>query len=518
MPVSDKPADNRRKRRTSPTGPHESLNEGVGSGVYAPRDEDAADMPQKDTKIHFESTSVSVGGMPDAQAANRDCADGGDARKKGLGRGEHRKGGKKDAAPGSSTRDFQNPGLKLTDLKELQQSLTSLKIPTLAAVSASNDISTYRNVRWETLNVSRKVIDMLHKVGFSYPSPVQVLSIPHAIRGTDLLVRAKNGTGKSASFIIPILNGIDTSRLVQAIILVPIRELALQISKVFMTLGRDLGIKSVPLVGGTNMTDDIMRLGAGVHVIIGTPGRILDMLSKKLCRVENNPIVVFDEADKLLDSLFYGSVYQLLQLLPGKKQMLLYSATFPQSIEGFVQQNMNSPLKIKVSEQNLQNIKQYLTKIKNHTKLPCLKSLLSILDFDQCIIYCNSIANVKNLAQKITSLGMSAYFIYSDMDQDERNIVYHNFSKKKCRILVSTDITTRGIDVPGVNLVINFDMPASSESYLHRIGRAGRFGTNGCAINFINEQHVSLIHMYENALGVNVLPISDPSFKDFCKQ
>lgn len=402
-------------------------------------------------------------------------------------------------------------------VEKLQSGIESLSMSDLG--HPGREVGAYKNIRWSSLKIKPSLAEVLYNVNYTFPSPVQLLAIPPAIEGKDLLVRARNGSGKTASFIIPILNKIDTSKNLQAVILVPIRELALQISKVIMTLGGGLGIKSLPLVGGVSLADDIMRLSAGgVHVAIGTPGRFYDLLNKKVCSIEDNPILVFDEADKLLDSHFYTSVYELLQILPRKRQTLLFSATFPASIEGFVRQNMQSPLKIKVSDQQLRNVKQYLVRVPEEHKLLCLKSLLDVLDIDQCIIYCNMISSVKKLAEKITSFGMSAYFIHSEMLQVERNIVYHNFSKKKCKMLVSTDITTRGIDVPGVNVVINFDMPSSSESYLHRIGRTGRFGTPGCAINFIVKAESFLPEMYERALGVEILPISHESFKDFCKK
>lgn len=454
---------------------------------------------------------------PDSERQDGRAHDGAAGKKPAYSPEGRRKSGPPSHMP---ARDFQNPGLNSADLKELkslQSNFSALGI-SKSGLQNANDISAYRDVKWSSLGIRLEIVDILQQAGFLYPSPVQVLSIPYAIKSQDLLVRAKNGTGKSAAFIIPIINRINVTKGLQAVILVPIRELALQISKIFMIFGRQMGVKSVPLVGGTDMTDDIMRLTAGVHVVIGTPGRVLDILSKKVCPVESSPIIVFDEADKLLDSMFYSSISELLKIVPERRQMLLYSATFPHSIEGFVQRNMSNPRKIKVSEQNLQNVRQYFAKIKGATKLLCLKSLLTTLDIDQCIIYCNSRGNVKNLARKITALGMSTYFIYSDMAQEERNIVYHNFSNKKCRILVSTDITTRGIDAPGVNVVINFDMPSSSESYLHRVGRAGRFGTRGCAINLVEEEEAALLQMYERAIGMDILPISDPSFKGFCKK
>ncbi|KAI5169215.1 ATP-dependent RNA helicase DDX6/DHH1 [Pancytospora epiphaga] len=421
---------------------------------------------------------------------------------------------------GAVQKSFQNQSMDTTETKELkalQKNLSALGTKSKSTPD-TNDISAFKDVKWNTLGVRADVIDAITRAGFIYPSPVQVLSIPHAIGGEDLLVRAKNGTGKTAAFIIPIINKIDVEKGLQAIILVPIRELALQISKIFMTFGREIGIKSVPLIGGTSLTEDIMRVKAGVHVIIGTPGRVIDILGKNVATVENDPILVFDEADKLLDCSFHSSITELLNILPVKRQMLLYSATFPHSTEGFVKSRMSNPRKIKVSEQNLRNVSQYFAVVKNETKMACLKSLLLTLNIDQCIIFCSSVSNVNYLAEKITALGMSAYFMHSSMDQEEKNIVYHNFTNKKCRILVSTDVTTRGIDVPGVNVVINFCMPSSSESYLHRVGRCGRFGTSACAINLVTKEDMSLLKMYEKAIGMKISPVSDFSFKGFCKK
>lgn len=375
-----------------------------------------------------------------------------------------------------------------------------------------------KEVAWNSLNIKPSVATVLHTYGFKHPSPVQVKSIPHAIAGKDLLVRAWNGTGKTASFMVPILNKIDSAKGLQALVVVPNRELALQISKAFIVLSSDLGVRCMPAIGGTNLAEDVLRMTAGVHIIVGTPGRIDDLLNKKLCPIEEGLMLVFDEADKMLDSMFYKSVVSILSHLPASRQTLLYSATFPRSIEGFVSQNMRDPLKIRINNQSLKNIEQFFVRITPHTKIPCLKSLLACLDINQCIIYCNSTDTVKLLAEKITKMGMSAYFIYSTMNNDERNIVYHNFATNKCKILVSTDVTTRGIDVPGINVVINFDLPDSSESYQHRIGRAGRFGRRACAINLIHENERQLLVMYASSFGSSVLPVSDPSFKEHSRQ
>lgn len=383
----------------------------------------------------------------------------------------------------------------------------------------SDELLKYKSTKWSDLNISNNTIKAMQEHGFEFPSPVQHQSIPSILKGLDVLVRAKNGTGKSLSFVIPILEKIDSkNNSLQAIILVPIRELALQIAKTVKKFCKDTGVKSMPLVGGSDLTDDIIRISSGIHVLIGTPGRILDVLQKNVCKIEDNPIIIFDEADKLLDSVFYESIFSLINLLPKKRQICLFSATFPTSIKSFVDMNMSSPKLIKVSnEYTLKNVSQFYVKIRKNTKLPCLKSILVSIDINQCIIYCNGIISAQMLAKKITETGFSCYFIHSQMSQDERNMVYHNFSRNRCQILVSTDITTRGIDVKGINVVINFDLPFSSESYLHRLGRAGRFGTRGCCISLISDDELHTVENFANFVGSKIHPACDESFKNFCK-
>lgn len=420
----------------------------------------------------------------------------------------------------SANKNRERDNMNSADIHDMNMkpSGSSLEDPsTRTDVESWKHMNESKNQDWATLGIKTEIANLLVKKGFTSPSPVQSASIPHALLGKDLLVKAWNGTGKTGSFIIPILNKISKEKALQALVIVPTRELALQISKLSIALGTELGLRCMPAIGGTNLADDILRLSAGVHLMVGTPGRIDDLLSKKLCAIENGLTLVFDEADKMLDATFYVAVSNILSKLPKERQTLLYSATFPRSIIGFVSENMNSPLRIKVDSLGLKNISQFFAKITLSTKILCLKSLLTCLDFNQCIIYCNSSETVKLLGKTIIMMGMSAYFIYSTMDINERNIVYHNFTANKCKILVSTDVTTRGIDVPGVNVVINFDLADSSESYQHRIGRAGRFGRKACAINLIHDDEKELLARYAASFGSSVLPISDPSFLEFSK-
>jgi ATP-dependent RNA helicase DDX6/DHH1 len=383
----------------------------------------------------------------------------------------------------------------------------------------SADVEKTRGRRWCELGLKGELLERIEDVGYKFPSPVQIESIPHALKGRDLLVRSKNGTGKTASYIIPMLDRIDTGSLtVQAIVLVPIRELALQISRNVKRMSKGLGIVSAPIVGGTSLQEDIIRVSNGVHVIVGTPGRVIDLIEKKVTVLGSSIMLVFDEADKLLDITFNESMNRLFELLPAKRQILLYSATFPVSVHGFVKAHMKDPVFLNLmNELFLLGVKQFYASVKLSHKLFCLKSLLSTLRLEQCIIFCNGIKTVELLAMKITEMGMSCYFIHSHMSQEERNAVFHNFTRGNCKILVATDLITRGVDVPDVNCVINFDFPKSTESYLHRVGRAGRFGRLGISISLITTYDKPMLLEVEEKLGTEILPISDEKLKAFTK-
>ncbi|CAD27136.2 putative ATP-DEPENDENT RNA HELICASE (DEAD box family) [Encephalitozoon cuniculi GB-M1] len=375
----------------------------------------------------------------------------------------------------------------------------------------SEDVRETEGIGWESLGLGPVLLKRIRDIGYDFPSPVQVASIPHVLGGKNLLVRSKNGTGKTASYIVPMLNMINSSELsIQGIILVPIRELALQISRNVKRMSEGTGVISAPVVGGTSMQDDIIRVSNGVHVMVGTPGRIVDLVEKRVGTLSKRVILVFDEADKLLDVTFGETVTKLLDLLPREKQMLLYSATFPYFVTGFIRRYMKNPLCINLMKELAPvGVKQFYTYVKPSEKLLCLKSLLLRLSINQCVIFCNSIKTVELLAMKITEMGLPSYFIHSKMAQEDRNIVFHNFLKGKCKILVATDLITRGVDAPNTNYVINFDISKSPESYLHRIGRAGRFGAPGVAISLVTTEEKEMLMDIEAKLGKEISPLSD---------
>ncbi|KAJ8441531.1 hypothetical protein Cgig2_026332 [Carnegiea gigantea] len=270
------------------------------------------------------------------------------------------------------------------------------------------------------------------------------------------------------------------------VILVPTRELALQTSQVCKELGKHLKIQVMVTTGGTSLKDDIMRLYQPVHLLVGTPGRILDLAKRGVCIFKDCSVLIMDEADKFLSPEFRPSIEQLIRFLPASQQILLYSATFPVTVKDFKDRYLQKPYVINLMDElTLKGITQYYAFVEERQKVHCLNTLFSKLQINQSIIFCNSVNRVELLAKKITELGYSCFYIHAKMLQDHRNRVFHDFRNGACRNLVCTDLFTRGIDIQAVNVVINFDFPKNSETYLHRVGRSGRFGHLGLAVNLI---------------------------------
>jgi ATP-dependent RNA helicase DDX6/DHH1 len=349
----------------------------------------------------------------------------------------------------------------------------------------------------------------IFEAGFEKPSPIQEEAIPVALTGRDILARAKNGTGKTAAFVIPALERINPkSSKIQCLILVPTRELALQTSQVCKTLGKHLGINVMVTTGGTGLRDDIVRLQEAVHIVVGTPGRILDLAGKSVADLSECPMFIMDEADKLLSPEFTPVIEQLLQFHPKDRQIMLFSATFPRSVQAFSVKNMDQPYEINLMDElTLRGITQYYAFVEEKQKVHCLNTLFSKLQINQSIIFCNSTNRVELLAKKITDLGYSCFYSHARMLQANRNRVFHDFRNGVCRNLVCSDLLTRGIDIQAVNVVINFDFPKNAETYLHRIGRSGRFGHLGLAINLINWDDRFNLYNIEKELGTEIQPI-----------
>ncbi|KAL8495307.1 hypothetical protein ACS0TY_019456 [Phlomoides rotata] len=362
-----------------------------------------------------------------------------------------------------------------------------LKLPPQDTRYRTEDVTATKGNEFEDYFLKRELLMGIYEKGFERPSPIQEESIPIALTGSDILARAKNGTGKTAAFCIPALEKIDQDKnAIQVVILVPTRELALQTSQVCKELGKHLKIEVMATTGGTSLKDDIMRLYQPVHLLVGTPGRILDLARKGVCHLNECSMLVMDEADKLLSPEFQPSIEQLISFMPPTRQILMFSATFPVTVKDFKDRYLRRPYIINLMDElTLKGITQFYAFVEERQKVHCLNTLFSKLQINQSIIFCNSVNRVELLAKKITELGYSCFYIHAKMLQDHRNRVFHDFRNGACRNLVCTDLFTRGIDIQAVNVVINFDFPKNSETYLHRVGRSGRFGHLGLAVNLI---------------------------------
>ncbi|KAG0459187.1 hypothetical protein HPP92_022315 [Vanilla planifolia] len=324
-----------------------------------------------------------------------------------------------------------------------------LNIPPADTRYKTEDVTATKGNEFEDYFLKRELLMGIYEKGFERPSPIQEESIPIALTGSDILARAKNGTGKTAAFCIPALEKIDQDKnAIQVVILVPTRELALQTSQVCKELGKHLKVEVMVTTGGTSLKDDIMRLYQPVHLLVGTPGRILDLAKKGVCVLKDCMMLIMDEG-----------------------------------------------------------ITQYYAFVEERQKVHCLNTLFSKLQINQSIIFCNSVNRVELLAKKITELGYSCFYIHAKMLQDHRNRVFHDFRNGACRNLVCTDLFTRGIDIQAVNVVINFDFPKNSETYLHRVGRSGRFGHLGLAVNLITYEDRFNLYRIEQELGTEIKQI-----------
>ncbi|PWN41301.1 putative ATP-dependent RNA helicase DHH1 [Ceraceosorus guamensis] len=373
----------------------------------------------------------------------------------------------------------------------------------------TEDVTATKGNDFEDYFLKRPLLMGIFEAGFERPSPIQEEAIPIALTGRDILARAKNGTGKTAAYVIPSLERLKPEKsAIQAVLLVPTRELALQTSQVVKTLGKHMGIQVMVTTGGTTLRDDILRLSQTVHILVGTPGRILDLASKGIADLTQCSTFVMDEADKLLSPEFTPVMEQLLGLLPRERQVMLFSATFPLIVKDFKDKHMVKPYEINLMDElTLRGVTQYYAFVEERQKVHCLNTLFSRLQINQSIIFCNSTNRVELLAKKITELGYSCFYSHAKMLQAHRNRVFHDFRNGACRNLVCSDLLTRGIDIQAVNVVINFDFPKNAETYLHRIGRSGRFGHLGLAINLITYEDRFNLYRIEQELGTEIAPI-----------
>jgi translation initiation factor 4A len=372
----------------------------------------------------------------------------------------------------------------------------------------NNDLKTYE--KWDELDLKEELLRCIYGYGFESPSQIQKTAIKPILDKKDVIAQAQSGTGKTGTFTISSLQRIDiTEKTTQVMILAPTHELVKQIAFVVENIGSAMdGLVVKTLVGGTSVNDDIKQLKENVpHVVVGSTGRVNDMIRRRHLQTNHIKLFILDEADEMLSGGFKEQVYQIFQNLSPEAQIAIFSATLPPYILEMTDKFMNNPVKITMEPEklNLEGIEQfYLALNDDNEKYDTLKKLFDFLTVNQSIIYVNSVQRVEDLYNAMVADGYSVVSIHSSMKREEREKSFKDFRTGTYRVLISSNVTSRGIDIQQVSIVINFDIPRSVNTYLHRIGRSGRWGRKGTAINFITRQDVGYMKRIESHYKSNI--------------
>ena len=352
---------------------------------------------------------------------------------------------------------------------------------------------------FEDLDINDDLLRGIYSYGFEKPSKIQYKSLPIFGSGKDMIAQSQSGTGKTGAFSIGILNNIDIKmKKTQYIVLTPTHELAKQIYSVVENLGARMDISICKVIGKTNINDSIRELSRDPQIIVATPGRLFDMISKKHIFTDNIKTLIIDEADEMLSSGFMEVLQNIIRCIPTTSQMCLFSATMPKEIIDLTENFMNNPEKLLINkdELTLEGIKQFYIDLKQYNwKFDVLYDIYETINVTQSIIYVNSKNVLNNLYDRLSRDEFPVSYIHGDMQTSEREKNLNDFKNGTTRIMLSTDLLSRGIDIQQLSLVINFDLPRNKETYIHRIGRSGRYGRKGTAINFVTSEDID--HMNE---------------------
>ena len=360
---------------------------------------------------------------------------------------------------------------------------------------------------FDELGLKSDLLRGIYGYGFEKPSIIQQKAILPIIKGRDVIAQAQSGTGKTAAFAIGTLQLIEQENdELQCLVLSPTRELANQTSIVYQFLGEYLNIKITLLIGGLKVGGDINKLKENPQIIVGSPGRVLDLIRRKRISLSYLKSFVLDEADEMLSKGFLDTIREIISLIPTTTKILLFSATMPRDIVELTTHFMKEPAKILVKneELTLEGIKQYYVYLKKEDKMEVLFQIYRGIEIAQAIIYCNTKKTVENVCEDLKKKGHMISAIHGDLKQIERDAVMKDFRSGVTRVLVTTDLLARGIDVYQVSLVINYEMPKEKETYIHRIGRSGRFGRKGNAINFVTPAEKEQLEEIQNFYQTNI--------------
>ncbi|CAK9781250.1 DEAD-domain-containing protein [Cutaneotrichosporon oleaginosum] len=361
---------------------------------------------------------------------------------------------------------------------------------------------------FEALNLREDLLRGVYAYNFEKPSAIQQRAIIPIIRGRDVIAQAQSGTGKTATFAISALQSLDLNiRETQVLVLSPTRELAVQIQTVVLALGDYMNVSCHACIGGTSVGEDIRKLEAGQQVVSGTPGRVFDMIRRRNLRTKDIKMLILDESDELLNKGFKDQIYDIYRYLPPATQVVIVSATLPHDVLEMTTKFMTEPIRILVKrdELTLEGIKQFFVAVeKEDWKFDTLCDLYDTLTITQAVIFCNTRRKVDWLTEKMREANFTVSSMHGEMVQKERDAIMAEFRGGQSRVLITTDVWARGIDVQQVSLVINYDLPSSRENYLHRIGRSGRFGRKGVAINFVTVEDVRILRDIEQYYSTQI--------------
>ncbi len=369
------------------------------------------------------------------------------------------------------------------------------------------------------LGLAPELLQAIADQGYTEPTPVQAKAIPPILLGQDVMAAAQTGTGKTASFTLPMLqrlkefanNSVSPARhQVRALILAPTRELAAQVQQSVKTYGKHIALRSAVVYGGINIDPQIKELRAGVEILVATPGRLLDHLQQKTVNLSQVQFLVLDEADRMLDMGFLPDIKRILSVLPAQRQSLMFSATYSDDIRGLAKQFLKNPVNVEVARRNstVETVTHLVYHVDANAKRDLLTHLIRSRDMRQVLVFCNTKIGANRLAYKLAKDGVAAAAIHSDRTQGERTQALAEFKEGRTRVLVATDVAARGLDIEQLPFVINFDLPGSPEDYVHRIGRTARAGLSGEAIALMADDEREKLDAIEKLLKIK-LPVAE---------
>lgn len=368
-------------------------------------------------------------------------------------------------------------------------------------------------MKFEDYNFSDEVTMSIGKLGFKKPTDIQYKTIPHVLKGEDVLAIAQTGTGKTAAFAIPIIEKLHVKKKsqsrkdgIKALVMVPTRELAIQIDEVFQSITQNTRVKSFCVFGGVEQDPQIQKLEKGIDVLIATPGRMFDLVSQGYLKLNRIDVLVLDEADHMLDLGFIKDIRDLIRFLPKKRQTLFFSATIDQEIKKLAYSLVTNPIRIQISPKDpvAKNVDHALVKVSMDDKRFFLERMIKSHLDSKFIVFTRTKVRADRVVKAMTRVDIVSESIHSDREQADRLSIMNRFKEGSFKVLVATDISARGIDIPDVDFVINYDLPEQSENYVHRVGRTGRGRNRGQAYSFCSESEELLLKDIEDLLGKSI--------------